>query len=985
MGTFPLARYKALVSLVLITGLTLGFLFFIAFSSSALSPSSVVVLANPDFAGSVEVAEYYMEARDIPEANLLAVAGPTSEIISRAQYNEYEADVEQALEAADLADSVEVLVLVYGVPLKVNSDDTWNYNGNQSSVDGELALLVSDTMTSGNDGRYLNPYFNTWEPFASSENDDMLLVARLDGHDADEAKALVDEAMAAEVNNTQGWAYFDRDTGMGGNYASYDEMIVEAFNISLERGLSSALENTANDIGYSGAQWDERSTNGTEPANGTVNPFFYWGWYADSAYHDTFNWTPGAAGMRLHSFNARSMRDSTWVTGAVADDIAGSTGHVWEPWLDAAAYPHFVMKAFYDGYTAAEAFWMGTPYLSWQNIVVGDPLYTPVQLDFSLELVSDLPAVPVHPGDDLTLELTLTNHNTIHQEFEIAVEGLPWGFNATPSPTRIQVNGSDGFAEVTVEVELDPDPTLVQAGPYVLKVIARSVGGSAVNDTLSVNLTVGQGAALGLDTLLDGSAAPGENATLALLLSNLGNADDDLTLGLTLPPRLQAGAMEWLEESGTRWYEQDTAYLTLPMGFRDSITLLFNISLPLDMSLWAGTLFNLTVNGRSGFNDSVTEHIQLILEVEPYYGLALDPPADLQRLMAGSSAPVNFTLNNTGNAPYEVTVTAYSGGELDWLDGSASSTLELDPQENRTVNLTLRVRPEAQAGPQNMSWDLTWQGPPAAGEIVLIVQRVDVWLEQVKLLNLGYSNDPRPQDPMTLKGSVNSNGLPIEGNLTLSLTGIDWRTRTIEIEPRKLPYQFSYNFTLNAGGSNLSLDLEAPEGLFELSDSNNLAWREVEVLPVPDLRVTTFSVTPGLPGSGEAMVNLTFTTVPSGWSDGDPVELFTLKPSGMALLSLDGEVIQQYWIQRTHQEHTYNLTGVPGKHNVTLTIDPDGLWTETDDNNNDATVEFVVQKKDDEAASIPLTVWIAGLVMIGVIVAAILALKLKKPANGSGE
>ena len=979
MGALPVFQYRAVASFLLLAGLALGCLFLIAGTTAALSPSSVVVVANPDYAGSVEVAEYYMEAREIPEGNLLSVAGPTTEIINRTQYNEYEADIEVALEAANLTDTVEVLVLTYGVPLKVNSDDTWDYNGPQASVDGELALLVSDSMNSGNNGRHSNPYFNTQREFQRNENDDMLLVTRLDGHDKDEAMALVDEAMAAEADNAQGWAYFDRDTGMTGNYAYYDEMIVEGFNRSLERGLSSALEESAKDIGQEGALWSERSSDGAEPANGTVTPFFYWGWYSDSAYHDTFNWTRGAVGMRLHSFNAQSMRGSHWVTGAVADGISGSTGHVWEPWLDAAAYPHIVMEAFYDGYTAAEALWMGTPYLSWQNIVVVDPLYTPVQLNFTLELNDETPTLPVQPGANLTLNLTLTNHNTLHQEFDIIALDLPWGFNASVSPTRVWVNGSGGVAEVTVRVELDQDTTLVQADDYHLNVSAHPTEGPEVLSTVLVNLSVAPMADLLLETLLNNSAAPGENTTLALGLYNQGNLDDNFTLSFPLPARLENGSARWLE-AGAQGIEAGRYFLVVPLEFRGSRTLLFNVTLPFDMSLRAGTVLNLTVQSRSGFDGEVARETRLSIEVDPYYGLALDPPADLQRLLAGSSAMVNFTLNNTGNAPYEVTVTAYSGAGTEWLEGSAQATLELEPQASRTVNLTLLVKADAQAGPRNMSWDLIWQGPPAAGEVTFIVQRVDVWLEQVKLLNLGYGSEPREGDPLTLIGLISSNGLPFAGNLTLNIDGIDWRTRTLDMGPADLPYRFTHNFTLEAGGYNLSLALEAPEGLFELSTSNNLAWVEGEVLPLPDLRVSSLIVAPGPPGSGKAMVNITFTTVPASWTGDDPAASFTLAPSAMALLSLDGEVIQQIWVRRPDQLNTYNLTEVAGYHNLTLVIDPEGLWNETDDDNNRVVVEFTVQGDEEAEGTDGTLLLMAAVVLIAV--PAIVVLLIRKRQTG---
>jgi len=960
----------SLLGLIALLSLTAG-------PASALSPSSVVVVANPDFAGSVEVAEYYLEAREIPQGNLLSVAGPTAEIINRTQYDEYEAAVEAALETAELTDTVEVLVLVYGVPLKINSDNTMNYNGPQASVDSELALLVSG-MQSGNDGRHNNPYFNARESFLRSENDDMLLVARLDGHDKDEAMGLVDEALSAEANNTQGWAHFDRDTGMGGNYAYYDEMIVEAFNISLERGLDSALEESAKDIGDDGAVWSDRSSDGVEPANGTVTPFFYWGWYSDSAYHDTFHWTQGAVGMRLHSFNARSMRDSTWVTGAVADNITGSTGHVWEPWLDAATYPHYVMEAFYDGYTAAEAFWMGTPYLSWQNIVVGDPLYRPVILDYILELDSIPPTEAIYPGDALTLELTLTNHGSLNQDFVMDSEGLPYGLNVTLDPVRVRLNGSGGMANITLTLELDIDPRLVQAGDYTFNVTARPDGGPHTDSMVSIDLTVAPAAGIRLEPWTYGSAVPNDTAFLELYLYNYGNTDDNFTLGIHLPDEAQKSSAVWLAK-GHQWNESGVAYLEVGMEFRGYVRLAFEITLPFDMSLWAGTILNLTVEATSGVDPNVTAQTALLLEVGAYYGLDIAVPPDLQEFIAGSSTVLNFTLNNTGNAPYNVTVSAFDQG-ISWLEGSDSQTLLLTPQETLDITLSPVILADAPAGLQNLSWDLTWEGDPVTGETLVIVRKPDLKLEGVELFSYGYSREPRDGDPLKLKGWIRANEVPFVGNPTLTLEGLGYQRLHFDIGADELPFRFTHNFTLSAGAVNLTLTLDAPAGVFEQTMTNNIAYVNLSVLPLPDLRVATFTILSDVAGSGRARANLTLSSVPWEWTE--EVDGFTLKPSVGVLLILDGEVIQTFYMTGPTHSISYNLTDVEGTHNLTVILDPEGKWPEIDELNNEVFQEFSVAagSKDDGTSNLPLPLLLGAVFVIG---AAVVALYFRKEKAGT--
>src|SRR4029079_19289107 len=57
--------------------------------------------------------------------------------------------------------------------------------------------------------------------------------------------------------------------------------------------------------------------------------------------------------------------------------ITGVAGHVAEPYLDATIRPDILFPAYVSGFNLAEAFYRAMPFLSWQTVVVGDPLCTP--------------------------------------------------------------------------------------------------------------------------------------------------------------------------------------------------------------------------------------------------------------------------------------------------------------------------------------------------------------------------------------------------------------------------------------------------------------------------------------------------------------------------------------------------------------------------------------------------------------------------------
>ena len=67
--------------------------------------------------------------------------------------------------------------------------------------------------------------------------------------------------------------------------------------------------------------------------------------------------------------------------------VTGVAGQVAEPYIDSAVRPDILFPAYLAGFNLAEAFYLAMPSLSWQTIVVGDPLCAAVQ------------GVPIAPAD----------------------------------------------------------------------------------------------------------------------------------------------------------------------------------------------------------------------------------------------------------------------------------------------------------------------------------------------------------------------------------------------------------------------------------------------------------------------------------------------------------------------------------------------------------------------------------------------------------
>jgi tetratricopeptide (TPR) repeat protein len=57
--------------------------------------------------------------------------------------------------------------------------------------------------------------------------------------------------------------------------------------------------------------------------------------------------------------------------------VTGVSGHVAEPYLANTVRPEILFPAYLSGFNLAEAYYLAMPALSWQNIVIGDPLCAP--------------------------------------------------------------------------------------------------------------------------------------------------------------------------------------------------------------------------------------------------------------------------------------------------------------------------------------------------------------------------------------------------------------------------------------------------------------------------------------------------------------------------------------------------------------------------------------------------------------------------------
>ena len=384
-------------------------------SCLALEPSEVLVVANRDMEGSVDLAGYYMEKRGIPASHLLSLPLSLNETMARAEYdNVLVKGVLKSLETLKPAHRIDAIVLMYGVPLKVapppltsevqarlhtyresqkagvkngaepdadvggieqeNKEmrqkirDLLNTN-QRAAVDSELSLVKVEKYDL--EGWIKNPYYLGFQgqDGAISKNE-VLLVCRLDGPDVATVRRVIDDRVWAEENGLQGLAYFDarwpepvKSHGLDG-YQVYDSSLHRAAE-TVEQRIEVVLE----------------ATEALFPEKGCPDAAMYCGWYSLGNYIDSFEWQRGAVAYHIASSECSTLRkkeSSVWCLKMLEKGVAATIGPVYEPYVQGFPVPHVFFNQLVEGYMSlGESYLVSLPYLSWQMVLVGDPLYQP--------------------------------------------------------------------------------------------------------------------------------------------------------------------------------------------------------------------------------------------------------------------------------------------------------------------------------------------------------------------------------------------------------------------------------------------------------------------------------------------------------------------------------------------------------------------------------------------------------------------------------
>jgi len=392
----------------------------LAATSFALQSDEVLLIVNLNNPSSIELAEYYRNKRQIPAANLLTVNMTDQENCSREEYQRELLEPLRKYLTHQQGTKIRCLLLFYGIPLRVAAPDLsqqqWRELGDlkhtRKQIDWQLEnreLTEEQTREREQKSKQLEAQINKmgladqraavdseislalnvsyplakWQPnpffvgFQKQQDkllfnkDQVLFVSRLDGPTPEIVRRMIDDSLYAELNGLQGQAYFDArwplpEQKNPKGYALYDASIHKAAQVT--KKLSTLPVHL---------DQQERLLQSGEAPQAAL----YCGWYSLGKYVDAFDWQRGAVGYHIASSECTTLKKAesqVWCKRMLEEGVAATIGPVAEPYVQGFPLPELFFGFLLDGYyTLAESYFLSVPYLSWQMVLIGDPLYRP--------------------------------------------------------------------------------------------------------------------------------------------------------------------------------------------------------------------------------------------------------------------------------------------------------------------------------------------------------------------------------------------------------------------------------------------------------------------------------------------------------------------------------------------------------------------------------------------------------------------------------
>ncbi len=348
----------------------LGIITIASFSSmnAQTNYDDVLVVINSQSRASDSIGVYFAQQRHIPQINIVRINVPAREEIDSATFATLRTQIESHLISNSLTQTINYIVTTKGVPLKVNRGNTFSTTSSSSSIESELTLILgANSSAIGQNGMIMSPYFYKSEHF-SHKTFGMYLVTRLDGYTVSDVKALIDRSAQPVFVSSSTTFVFDQDPAWNSSLPALNNELKKAASLLNERGLTTKIDTTSiyltkqdDVIGY--ASWGSNDHYANQYTQ-FAKPNNKW---ASGAIAETYVSTSG------RTFSSPVSYGQSVIADLVAEGITGIKGYVYEPYSPSMSMVSILFERYTNGYNLAESFFMASRYLSWMDVVVGDP------------------------------------------------------------------------------------------------------------------------------------------------------------------------------------------------------------------------------------------------------------------------------------------------------------------------------------------------------------------------------------------------------------------------------------------------------------------------------------------------------------------------------------------------------------------------------------------------------------------------------------
>lgn len=400
-----------------------------------ISPERVAFVYNLNNSDSLEVAEYYRDKREIPNANLIGLTLPNpvqgstglecETAITAEDFTYFvELPLITALEGLGTSfstggdSSIWVIILGYGIPL------FYDDGVNKIALASRLHRLGKDNST-----KVLNHTFDrkNFQFFDSEDATNLYITAVLDGPTVASVKTMIDRAL--DVDNQTfiaGKIYID----------PYGQKTLDD-DINYQQDILDFVTDDIPNLGLDSIVTVDVNDPYQEPTIATLTQdSFYWGWFNPTFSKSLFS-NQNERRVFLYNADDRSACNIHYydTTNASPFDVEGSdhwcnlainatagyatcAGSVGDSGSDAHLRPTPFFRSLHQGATVGEAFLFASKFVSWGTVLIGDPLMV---VNFPVDL----------PVDQDTSFILIPNDEVILRVKQDIETSLGWGVRQT--------------------------------------------------------------------------------------------------------------------------------------------------------------------------------------------------------------------------------------------------------------------------------------------------------------------------------------------------------------------------------------------------------------------------------------------------------------------------------------------------------------------------------------------------------------------------